>query len=155
MIVYREDRKTLALLGGLSAVKAARKYQVREWIKKGNGKFQKYEPLAFDIPDSDLPENWSPMTENEAANIRSRRSNAGKKATYTHKKNISQFCVTHDLTPGIGLAAMRGEVEIDVAKKISKIAQDRHELTDYDNHLKSGMPREDARELARQELSEC
>lgn len=141
MIVYKEDRKAIKALGGIAAMAA---HPVAEWEQRGKGKYKSFRPLSWTVPDNP---GLDPISEAEALAIRAKRSKAGKKATCTRKENDAAFCEEHNLTPGIGAAARRGEVDITVAQRISEKARHRHEETNYDALLAAGYSREDARAL--------
>ncbi len=142
MRIYREDRAALAALGDM------RNYPVAEWREKGRGKWKKWQPLAWEVPDEIVrARGITPILGNIAFAIRERRSEAGEKGARTRQSKMWDFCVKNNLTPGIGEAAFYGKVELDDAKRIAENARWRHDETDYDELLGKGFSKEDARDL--------
>jgi len=150
--VYREDKKALAAINTTAREKGDWKYKVAEWELK-NGKYHKYDryvPLAWWIPVKELEEKGiTPIGEEEAIEIRKKRSCAGHKAAATAKKRDEEVNDELGMPPGskTGKWLRRGEISEEQAERIAEKCSHRHEETDYDNLLKSGVDKETARDL--------
>ncbi len=151
VIVYREDRRAIKRLGGMSAML---RYSVGEWVKKGRGRFMKYVPLSWYVPEEALP-GVTVIDESAARSIRSRRSESGRKAHLTLKTRVVEKALEIGLGVRSRLAyqALYGdENPDDVELSAFKIAW-RHEHTDYDQLLRSGVERDIARDIMQDSFS--
>jgi len=152
MLVYREDRVAIKSLGGMSAMVT---FPVVEWDSKGTGRFKQFKPLCWAVPENILTEKGiTPISEDAAMAIREKRHMAGKKASGSHQRKIDDMSEELGLKPGsrTAEALLRGEIDEATAERIAERCRSRHEETDYDDLLKAGYSKEDARLLMQKKV---
>jgi hypothetical protein len=146
LTIYRTDRKAVKMLGGMGAMKA---FPVASWTKKGRGQYARYVPTAWIVPADRLP-GYEPIDETEHAAIAAARRRAGKKAAATFRAKVDDLSSDLGLAPNsrTARALLAGYIDRAEAERIAAICRHRHEETNYDDLLASGMSKEEARALA-------
>lgn len=143
-IVYREDKASIAKLGDMG------QFKVAAWTKKGSGKWERWEPLAWHVQTR---KRIKPMPEELALEIREKRASAGRKAYINGKRR--KIAAIADINErlnapsdaNVGKWLLDGEISQEEAMRIAEKCRHRHEDTDYEDLLAQGFDKEEARSM--------
>jgi hypothetical protein len=148
VVVYRQDRKAMAVLRNHFDSNCWLALKVLDWDKKRGC----YKPGSWLVPVG-LLGTVIPLSSKAAAEIRERRSAAARKAKETIRAKDDEAAVAIGAQPGsrLGRALRQGELDKYEAQLLAFKSRYRHEHTDYEALLDAGCDQEDARSIRQEE----